>query len=340
MSEDAAKRATKLSKLDKAAIFLLSLGESDAAAVLKHMGPKEVQRVGSAMAGLRTINREHVHQVMGDFIETVGEQTGLGVGADSYIRTMLTQALGEDKANGLVDRILLGGSTSGLDSLKWMEPRAVADVIRFEHPQIQAIVVAYLDPDMAAEVISYFDHKVRLDVLLRVASLNTVQPSALKELNEILEKQFAGNSNTTRANMGGVKRTADIMNFLESSTESQLIEAIRDMDEDLSSKIEDLMFVFDNLADVDDRGIQALLREISSEVLIVALKGADEAIKDKILKNMSKRASELLQDDLEAKGPVRISEVEAAQKEILTIARRMADAGEIVLGGKGGEEMI
>ncbi|WP_415056342.1 flagellar motor switch protein FliG [Halopseudomonas sp.] len=340
MSEEAAKRVLKLSKLDKAAIFLLSLGESDAAAILKHLGPKEVQRVGSAMAGLRTVNREHVQQVMGDFIETVSEQTGLGVGADTYIRTMLTQALGEEKANGLVDRILLGGSTSGLDSLKWMEPRAVADVIRFEHPQIQAIVVAYLDPDMAAEVIGYFVHKVRLDVLLRVAALNAVQPSALKELNEVLEKQFAGNSNTTRANMGGIKRTADIMNFLDSGTESQLIEAIRDMDEDLSSKIEDLMFVFDNLADVDDRGIQSLLREISSEVLIIALKGADEAIKDKILKNMSKRASELLQDDLEAKGPVRISEVEAAQKEILTIARRMADAGEIVLGGKGGEEMI
>ncbi|PKM31770.1 MAG: flagellar motor switch protein FliG [Gammaproteobacteria bacterium HGW-Gammaproteobacteria-11] len=339
MSEEA-KRPQKLSKLDKAAIFLLSLGESDAAAILKHMGPKEVQRVGSAMAGMRTVHREQVQQVMGDFIETVGDQTGLGVGADGYIRSMLTQALGEDKANSLVDRILLGGNTSGLDSLKWMEPRAVADVIRYEHPQIQAIVVAYLDPDMAAEVVSYFDHKVRLDVLLRVASLNTVQPSALKELNEILEKQFAGNSNTTRANMGGVKRTADIMNFLETSTESQLIEAIREIDEDLSTKIEDLMFVFDNLADVDDRGIQALLREISSEVLIIALKGADEAIKEKIFKNMSKRASELLQDDLEAKGPVRISEVEAAQKEILTIARRMADAGEIVLGGKGGEEMI
>lgn len=339
MNEEA-KRPQKLSKLDKAAIFLLSLGESDAAAILKHMGPKEVQRVGSAMAGLRTVQREQVQQVMGDFIEVVGEQTGLGVGADNYIRKMLTQALGEDKANGLVDRILLGGNTSGLDSLKWMEPRAVADVIRYEHPQIQAIVVAYLDADMAAEVIGYFDHKVRLDVLLRVASLNTVQPSALKELNEILEKQFAGNSNTTRANMGGVKRAADIMNFLETSAESQLIESIREIDEDLSTKIEDLMFVFDNLADVDDRGIQALLREVSSEVLIVALKGADEAIKDKIFRNMSKRASELLQDDLEAKGPVRISEVEAAQKEILTIARRMADAGEIVLGGKGGEEMI
>ena len=340
MSDDASKRPAKLSKLDKAAIFLLSLGESDAAAILKHMGPKEVQRVGSAMAGLRTVQRDQVQEVMGDFIEVVGEQTGLGVGADSYIRTMLTQALGEDKANSLVDRILLGGSTSGLDSLKWMEPRAVADVIRYEHPQIQAIVVAYLDPDMAAEVVGYFDHKVRLDILLRVAALNTVQPSALKELNEILEKQFAGNSNTSRASMGGVKRTADIMNFLESSAESQLIESIREIDEDLSSKIEDLMFVFDNLADVDDRGIQALLREVSSEVLIVALKGADEAIKEKIFRNMSKRASELLQDDLEAKGPVRISEVEAAQKEILTLARRMADAGEIVLGGKGGEEMI
>ncbi len=340
MSEEAGKRPAKMSKLDKAAIFLLSLGESDAAAILKHMGPKEVQRVGSAMAGLRTVHREQVQEVMGDFIEVVSDQTSLGVGADGYIRSMLTQALGEDKANSLVDRILLGGSTSGLDSLKWMEPRAVADVIRFEHPQIQAIVVAYLDPDMAAEVVGYFDHKVRLDILLRVAALNTVQPSALKELNEILEKQFAGNSNTSRAAMGGVKRTADIMNFLESSTESQLIEAIREMDEDLASRIEARMFVFDNLAEVDDRGIQALLREVSSEVLIVALKGADDAIKDKIFRNMSKRASELLQDDLEAKGPVRISEVEAAQKEILTIARRMADAGEIVLGGKGGEEMI
>ncbi|TVP88913.1 MAG: flagellar motor switch protein FliG [Pseudomonadaceae bacterium] len=340
MSEDAKKVTQKLSKLDKAAIFLLSLGESDAAAILKHMGPKEVQRVGSAMAGMRTVQREQVQGVMSEFVEQVGEQTGFGAGADTYIRTMLTQALGEDKANGLVDRILLGGNTSGLDSLKWMEPRAVADVIRYEHPQIMAIVVAYLDPDMAAEVVSYFDPKVRLDVLLRVSALNTVQPSALKELNEILEKQFAGNSNTSRAAMGGIKRTADIMNFLESSTEAQLIEQIREIDEDLSSKIEDLMFVFDNLSDIDDRGIQALLREVSSEVLIVALKGADEALKEKILRNMSKRASELLQDDLEAKGPVRISEVEQAQKEILTIARRMADAGEIVLGGKGGEEML
>mgnify|MGYP003584031558 FL=1 len=334
------RMSTKLNKIDKAAILLLSLGETDAAQVLQHMDPKEVQRVGSAMAQMRNVHREQVEQVMSEFVEVVSDQTGLGVGADGYIRKMLTQALGEDKAGSLIDRILLGGNTSGLDSLKWMEPRAVADVIRYEHPQIQAIVVAYLDPDQAGEVLSHFDHKVRLDIILRVSSLNTIQPAALKELNSILEKQFSGNSNTSRTSMGGVKRAADIMNFLDSSIEGPLLDAIRELDQDLSGKIEDLMFVFDNLADVDDRGIQSLMREVSSDVLVLALKGADEAIKEKIFKNMSKRAAELLRDDLEAKGPVRISEVESAQKEILTIARRMAEAGEIVLGGKGGEEMV
>ncbi|MCQ2031107.1 flagellar motor switch protein FliG [Stutzerimonas zhaodongensis] len=337
---DARVPANKLNKVDKAAILLLSLGEADAAQVLRHLGPKEVQKVGTAMAQLRNVQKNQIEQVMGEFVEIVGDQTSLGVGSDGYIRKMLTQALGEDKAGGLIDRILLGGNTSGLDSLKWMEPRAVADVIRYEHPQIQAIVVAYLDPDQAGEVLSHFDHKVRLDIVLRVSSLNTVQPAALKELNLILEKQFSGNANTTRATLGGVKRAADIMNYLDSSVEGQLMDAIRDVDEDLSSQIEDLMFVFDNLADVDDRGIQVLMREVSSDVLVMALKGADEAIKEKIFKNMSKRAGELLRDDLEAKGPVRISEVEGAQKEILTIARRMAEAGEIVLGGKGGEEMV
>ncbi|MCF7202749.1 flagellar motor switch protein FliG [Pseudomonas oligotrophica] len=331
---------TKLNKVDKAAILLLSLGETDAAQVLRHLGPKEVQRVGTAMAQMRNVQKAQIEQVMGEFVEIVGDQTSLGVGSDSYIRKMLTQALGEEKAGGLIDRILLGGNTSGLDSLKWMEPRAVADVIRYEHPQIQAIVVAYLDPDQAGEVLNHFDHKVRLDIVLRVSSLNTVQPAALKELNLILEKQFSGNTSTSRASLGGVKRAADIMNYLDSSIEGQLMDAIREVDEDLSQQIEDLMFVFDNLADIDDRGIQVLLREVSSDVLVMALKGADEAIKEKIFKNMSKRAGELLRDDLEAKGPVRVSDVENAQKEILTIARRMAEAGEIVLGGKGGEEMI
>jgi flagellar motor switch protein FliG len=338
MSETRA--AVKLTRVDKAAILLLTLGETDAAQVLRHMGPKEVQRVGVAMAQMRNVHREQVEQVMGEFVDLVGDQTGVGIGSDGYIRKMLTQALGEDKANGLIDRILLGGNTSGLDSLKWMEPRAVADVIRYEHPQIQAIVVAYLDADQAGEVLGHFDHKVRLDIILRVSSLNTVQPAALKELNQILEKQFSGNANTSRTTLGGIKRAADIMNFLDSSVEGQLMDSIREVDEDLSTQIEDLMFVFNNLADVDDRGIQALLREVSSDVLVLALKGSDDAIKEKIFKNMSKRAAELLRDDLEAKGPVRVSDVETAQKEILTIARRMAEAGEIVLGGKGGEEMI
>ena len=340
MSDNRAATNPKLTRVDKAAILLLSLGETDAAQVLRHMGPKEVQRVGVAMAQMRNVHREQVEQVMSEFVEIVGDQTSLGVGSDGYIRKMLTQALGEDKANGLIDRILLGGNTSGLDSLKWMEPRAVADVIRFEHPQIQAIVVAYLDPDQAGEVLGHFDHKARLDIILRVSSLNTVQPAALKELNQILEKQFSGNSNAAHTTLGGIKRAADIMNFLDSSTEGQLMDSIREIDEDLSGQIEDLMFVFNNLADVDDRGIQALLREVSSDVLVLALKGSDDNVQDKIFKNMSKRASELLRDDLEAKGPVRVSDVETAQKEILTIARRMAEAGEMVLGGKGGEEMI
>ena len=340
MSDNRAATNPKLTRVDKAAILLLSLGETDAAQVLRHMGPKEVQRVGVAMAQMRNVHREQVEQVMSEFVEIVGDQTSLGVGSDGYIRKMLTQALGEDKANGLIDRILLGGNTSGLDSLKWMEPRAVADVIRFEHPQIQAIVVAYLDPDQAGEVLGHFDQKARLDIILRVSSLNTVQPAALKELNQILEKQFSGNSNSARTSLGGIKRAADIMNFLDSSMEAQLMDSIRDIDETLSGQIEDLMFVFNNLADVDDRGIQALLREVSSDVLVLALKGSDDNVQEKIFKNMSKRAAELLRDDLEAKGPVRVSDVETAQKEILTIARRMAEAGEIVLGGKGGEEMI
>lgn len=331
---------SKLTKIDKAAILLLSLGEGDAAQVLRHLGPKEVQKVGIAMTQMTNVHREQIESVMAEFIELVRDQTSLGVGSDAYIRSMLTKALGEDKAGGVIDRILTGESSNGLDSLKWMEPRDVADIIRYEHPQIQAIVVAYLDPDQAGGVLSHFDEKVRLDVILRVSSLNTVQPAALKELNAILEKQFAGNTNTTRTNLGGVKRAADIMNFLDSSMEAPLMEAIKSVDPDLSGKIEDLMFVFDNLNDVDDRGIQALLREISSDVLVLALKGADDRLKAKVFKNMSKRAAELLKDDLDSRGPVRLSEVEGAQKEVLAVARRMADAGEIVLGGKGGEEMV
>ena len=333
------KPKQKMRYVDQAAILLMSLGESDAAEILKHMGPKEVQRIGAAMTQLQNVQQSDVHDVLGNFLDEVRTLTGLGVGADNYIRKMLVTALGEDKANSLIDRILIGGNTTGLDTLKWMDARSIADIIRNEHPQIQAIVIAYLDSDQSAEILAYFSEKVRLDIMMRVASLDTVQPSALQELNDILEKQFSGNAASQTKAMGGYKVAAEIMNNLDGSIEAELMESIKEIDEDMGNQIQDLMFVFDNLKEVDDRGIQSLLREVSSDVLVVALKGADDGLKEKIFKNMSKRAAELLRDDLETKPPMRLADVEAAQKEILITARRMADAGEIMLGG-GGDQMV
>ena len=325
---------------DRAAILLMSLGESEAAAVLKHMGPKEVQKVGAAMASLQNISKSQVSGVLDNFVQEVSEQTALGVGSDEYVRNVLVSALGEDKAGGLIDRILLGRNSKGLEALKWMDPRAVAEIVRLEHPQIIAIVLSYLDPDHAAEVISHLPEKMVSDIVMRIATLDGVQPNALQELDLILEKQFSGNSSAKTSTVGGVKPAANIMNFLDSSTEERIMGLISEQDEELSQKIQDLMFVFDNLIDVDDRGIQMLLREVQTDTLITAMKGADETLKEKIFKNMSKRAAETLRDDLEAKGPVRVSDVEAAQKEILTVARRLADSGEIALGGAGGEQFV
>lgn len=324
----------------RAAMLLMSIGEADAAEILKHLGPKEVQRVGTAMSSIPEVRQEQIEGVIRLFLEEVGGQSGLGVGADDYIRNMLTKALGEDKATGLIDRILLGGNTTGLDTLKWMEPRAVADIIRNEHPQIQTIVLAYLDPDQAGEVLAQFQEKVRLDIIMRVATLESVQPAALQELNSILEKQFSASAGTQAQTLGGVKTAAEIMNYLESSIEAEIMDGIKEVDEDLATEIADLMFVFDNLIDLDDRGIQMLLREVSTDSLKIALRGADATLSDKILANMSKRAAEILRDDMEAMGPVKVSEVELAQKEILSTARRLSDAGEIALGGAGGEEML
>ncbi len=332
--------ASKMSGTDRAAVLLLTLGEESAAQVLKHMGPKEVQKVGAAMANMTNVPRGQVVGVLESFTETVQEQTALGVGAEDYIRTVMTDALGEDKAKGLMDRILLGSSTKGLEALKWMDARAVAELIRLEHPQIQAIVLSYLDNDHAAEVIKFFPERTRHDVLLRIATLDGIQPSALQELDEILEGQFSGNQNVQSSSVGGIKSAADILNFVDSSIEGEIMEAIKDADAELGQQIQDLMFVFDNLIDVDDRGIQALLREVSSDTLILALKGADETMKEKVFSNMSKRAAEMMRDDLENKGPVRLSEVEGAQKEILAIARRMSESGEIALGGKGAEQFV
>ncbi|TMN34948.1 flagellar motor switch protein FliG [Pseudoalteromonas sp. S2755] len=330
----------KLDGVDKAAILLLSLTEEDAAQILKHLEPKQVQKVGMAMASMDDLSQAKIAAVHNLFIEQIQSFSTIGFQSEDFIKKALTAALGEDKAASLIDQIVMGSGAKGLDSLKWMDSKQVANIIRNEHPQIQTIVLSYLEPEQSAEILSQFPEKVRLDLTMRIANLEEVQPAALQELNEIMEKQFAGQAGAQAAKMGGLKAAADIMNYLDTNIEGQLMDSIREHDEEMSQQIQDLMFVFENLMDVEDRGIQAILREVQQDVLMKAIKGADESLKDKIMKNMSKRAAEMMQDDLEAMPPVRISEVEAAQKEILATARRLADSGEIMLGGGGGEEFL
>ncbi|KKO48182.1 flagellar motor switch protein FliG [Arsukibacterium sp. MJ3] len=330
----------KLDGVEKAAILLLSLSEEDAAQILKHLEPKQVQKVGLAMAQMTDLNQAKISSVHRLFIEQIQNFSTIGFQSEEFIKRALTAALGEEKAANLIDQIVMGGGAKGLDSLKWMDSKQVANIIRNEHPQIQTIVLSYLEPEQSAEILSQFPEKVRLDLTMRIANLEEVQPAALQELNEIMEKQFAGQAGAQSAKMGGLKAAADILNYLDTNMEGQLMDSIREHDEEMAQQIQDLMFVFENLIDVDDRGIQVLLREIQQDVLMKALKGTDENLKEKILKNMSKRAAELLVDDLEAMGPVRVSEVETAQKEILSAARRLSDAGEIMLGGGSGDDFL
>ena len=323
---------------ERAAILLLSLGEQEAAQVMKHMGAKDVQRIGAAMTQLQNISRKDVSEVLGEFTTTVESQTSLGVGVDDYLRKVLIGALGEDKASGVIDRILFGRSSKGLEALKWMDARAVAELVRQEHPQIISIVLAYLDADQSAEILSQFPEWLRADVVMRIATLDGIQPHALHELDEVIEKQFAGKTGALKTSViGGIKTASNILNMMDASQESALIEHIKKVDENLGVKIQDLMFVFADIAEIDDRGMQEVLRAVPGERLLLAMKGADDTLKEKIFKNMSQRAAEMLRDDLESKGPVRLSEVEGAQKEILAIVRKMSEQGTIQLGGKGEE---
>lgn len=341
MNDETNLSVNELDGITRSAILMMSLGPHEAADVMKHLGPKQIQRLGIAMSNLNNVERSIVESVIDVFIEDVAEQTGLGIESDDYIRDVMNSALGEERASAVIDRILLGAKAKGLETLKWMDARSIMEIIRFEHPQIQAIVLSYLEEEQGAQVLEMFDEVIRLDLIMRVASLDIIQPKALQELNDIMEKQFKGTTSAgTAAEVGGLKTAAGMLNFMDSTTEAQLMEQIKEKDQDMGQTIEDLMFVFDNLIELDDRDIQTLLREVQSESLLMALKGADPLVKDKIFKNMSKRAAELMKDDLEAKGPVRLSEVESSQKEILSIARRLSDSGEISLGGKGGDEMI
>lgn len=328
------------SGIEKSAIFLMTLGENEAAAVLKYLEPKEVQRISSAMVKLKNLGREQIAQVFHDFLVVASDKTSIGMDSNDYIRSMLTQALGEDKAAGLLDRIMNNSDTSGIESLKWMDPGAVAEMICNEHPQIIATILVHLEPDQSAGILKMLTERTRNDVLLRISTLDSVQPVALRELNDVLGKLLSGGSTGKKNLHGGVTTAAEILNFMGNTLEAEMIEAVRNFDPDLAQKIEDKMFVFENIMGIDDRGIQLILREVQSESLIIALKGANEELREKIFKNMSQRAAEMMREDLESKGPVRLSEVEVNQKEILKIVRRLSDEGQISLGGKDEEAYV
>jgi flagellar motor switch protein FliG len=319
---------------------MLALGEEEAAEVMKFLGPREVQKLGAAMSTMKAIQSEELVAVLEEFRAETEQNTSLGLDSDDYIRTVLTKALGEDKAASLLNRILGTRDASGIESLKWMDAQSVADLVRNEHPQIIATILVHLERYHACEVLGHFTERLRNDVVLRIATLDGVQPAALRELNEVLTKLLTGNENLKKKPMGGVRAAAEILNFLSGENEASVMSNLKNYDVDMAQKIMDEMFVFDNIMDIDDRGIQVMLREVQSDSLITALKGASQDLREKIFKNMSQRAAEMMREDLESKGPVRLSEVEAQQKEILQIVRRLADEGQIMLGAKGDDAYV
>jgi flagellar motor switch protein FliG len=325
--------------IHKSAIFLLTLGADEAAEVMKFLEPKEVQKISTVMVALKNLTREEIAAVFEEFHQLANEKTPFGLDSDQYIREMLKKALGDDKAAGLIDRILHNSDTSGIESLKWMDSASIAELVSNEHPQIIATIMVHLEADQAASVLGLIAERLRNDVMMRIATLDSVQPVALHELNDVLTKLLSGNAVGKKSIKGGVRTAAEILNFIGSTQES-VLDSMRGHDAELAQKIMDEMFVFDDVMGIEDRGIQLILREVQSESLIVALKGASEELRDKILKNMSQRAAEMLREDLESKGPVKLSEVEAEQKEILKIVRRLSDEGQISIGGKGDEAYV
>ena len=323
-----------------AAILLMSLGEEEAAEVFKHLSPKEVQKLGETIARMRSVSRDKVDEVVNKFTEAAAEQSLLVSDTGDYVRAVLKRALGDDKASLLIDRILQGGDVSGIESLKWMDPISVAELLRNEHPQIIAAILVHLDYEQGAGVLRHLTERQRGEVMVRIATLEGIQPTALKDLNEVLFKVLAGGDKIRKTSLGGVKTAAEIVNLLGTAIEGPLLDAIRGYDADLAQKIMDKMFVFDDVGKLDDKSIQLVLKEVASETLVVALKGAPAELRDKFLANMSSRAAESMREDLESRGPMRLSEVEAQQKEILKAVRRLADEGQIVLGGSSDDGFI
>jgi flagellar motor switch protein FliG len=326
--------------LQDAAILMMSLGEEEASQVFMHLSPKEVQKLGEAIAKTKAITRERVDEVVDKFTGIAAAHSLLVSDSGDYVRSVLKRALGDDKATLLIDRILQGGDVSGIESLKWMDPASVAELLRNEHPQIVAAILVHLDFDQAADVLKFFAERQRNEVMLRVATMEGIQPSALKDLNEVLFNVLAGGDKVRKSSLGGPKTAAEMINLMGTALEGTVIESIRNHDPDLAQKIMDKMFVFDDVIKLDDKAIQTVLKEVASDALIVALKGAQPELKEKFLANMSTRAADTLREDLESRGPMRLSEVEAQQKEILRVVRRLADEGTIVLGGGADDAMI
>ena len=326
--------------VQKSAILMLALGEDEAAEVMKYLGPREVQKLGAAMSTMRSVQSDQLEAVLQEFRNEAEKNTSIGIDSDEYIRTVLTKALGDDKAASLLNRIVGQRDSSGIESLKWMDAQSVAELIRNEHPQIIATVLVHLDRYQAYEILGNFTDRLRNDVMLRIATLDGVQPSALRELNEVLTKLLTGNEGIKKKQMGGVRAAAEILNYFNGEQEASVMENLRSYDEDMTQQIMDEMFVFDNIMDIDDRGIQTMLREVQSESLIVALKGASVELREKIFRNMSQRAAEMMREDLDSKGPVRLSEVEQQQKSILQVVRRLADEGQLQLSAKGDDPLV
>jgi len=322
-----------LTGTQRAAVLMLLLGEQQAAEIIRYLNPKEVQSLGGAMVSVADLSQEAVNAVLDDFVMTLKKQTSLGMGTSDYVEKVLKRALGDDKAASVLNRIMPGQSTKGLDILSWMDPRSIADMIYGEHPQVIAIILSVLEHQVAADVLTYLPDESRPEIMQRVASLDTVQPSAMSELEAIMKKQFSTNSSSKSSSFGGVKAAARIMNLTKTELEASVILGLNQIDPDLTMRIQDNMYTFENLSTMDNRGIQVLMRNVDTDQLMIALKGATEEVKEKFFGNMSERARSMFKDDMEAKGPMRITDVEDAQKKIMRTARKLSDSGDLMLGG-------
>ena len=330
----------RLTGTQKSAILMMLIGEEEAAEILKNLSPREVQHLGAAMYSVQGLGQDLVNQVLDEFLAIIKEQTSLGLGAGNYIRNVLTKALGDDKAQSVLTRITPTSQERPIEILDWMDARSIAELVVDEHPQIIALVMSYLDAGLASDVLLSLPDELQPDVVYRVATLETVQPEALRELEDVMQRKFKSNATLRASQVGGVKAAAQIMNFTKQDTEALIMEVIGEEDRNLMQAIQESMFVFDNLLDSDDKSLQTLLRNVETEDLVLALKGADEPLRDKLFSCMSSRAAANLADEMEALGPVRLTEVQDAQKRIINIARTMSDEGTIVLAGRGGDDFV